>query len=409
MSNFGFDPGPSMPPLDLVELLKKAELSKAISEASNADVKLPFGGLTMNGGPEPTTDVPPRPQAGTPYTPMPPQGPAPAVSPAAPAQPPPMPEQDQRGLLAKMLNLGPGTSSALSAIGELGAGMSQHTPNDPGAPARMYQQQEAQNKTFQALVSKGVDPKMAAAAMQNPAVLQTMLGDIYKPKTQVLKEGDRIVTGDPENPRSLKDVTPGGGDPQGKTLQGRMTLAPSFGMKPGTTEYNAYVLNGKLPDVVPDHAAIRAADDKVMASKKLIEDLSEAKRLSSTAYSGLLANQRAGAMNAFGGSNESNDTAVFENIIQNSILPGLKSTFGARITNADLALVKSLQGAASQPPAVRDDIIQRAIDRAKQGVTQAQQDAAQLRGGSYYKPGGGAASSSGEIDLGGGYTMRQVK
>jgi len=104
---------------------------------------------------------------------------------------------------------------------------------------------ESKNHTMQLLTSKGIDPVTAKAAMANPAILQQVLGQLYKPKTGTLKENDRLWRQNDDG--SIVDITPEGGGMSDKTPAGRARLAPALGLKEGSPDWREYVANGKVP------------------------------------------------------------------------------------------------------------------------------------------------------------------
>lgn len=250
---------------------------------------------------------------------------------------------------------------------------------------------EAQNQTYQALVARGIDPNTAGAAVLNPAMLQQLLPIAFPPKAPAIEKigpDDRLINTvvGPDGRARAVDVTPSGDTFSGKTVQSRQVLAPRYGLQPGTVAYNAYVLNGKLPDVVPDHKAIAEADMGVHQSDHLIRDLQEALRLSPQAYSGPLAETRASIDAQLPGSHpDAVATTSYAKLIAESILPSLKSIFPGRITNTDFNYMQGLQPGASLSRAERETILRRGISHAQQILAEDQAKAKALRNGNYYQ------------------------
>lgn len=83
-------------------------------------------------------------------------------------------------------------------------------------------------------------------------------------------------------------------------------------------------------------------------------------------------------------------TTNLDNAVIGTALAQLKSVFGGNPTEGERKILLELQGSSSQPDAVRQDIYQRAIEMAKKRLEFNKQRAAELRGGTYYKPGAGA-------------------
>jgi hypothetical protein len=224
-----------------------------------------------------------------------------------------------------------------------------------------------------------------ALGAQDPEQQKLIEAQTGKANREQIEPGNRVVSFDPSQPQGRTVVQ---GDLSMKTPGERAQVAKNMGLTEGSPDYQAIVINGKLPDVVPDHKAIQEADTKVLNTKHLINDLGAALATSKT-FSGGIAADAAPILNKFGGTENSRAVKEFDNMVQNSILPNLKSTFGARVTNVDVLLMKDLAGAASQPQSVREGILNRAIARARE--VQAEQDSAarQLRNRDYYKQGGG--------------------
>jgi hypothetical protein len=256
----------------------------------------------------------------------------------------------------------------------------------------------AQGLTKMGIANWQTDPVAAVRAIhgealgaQDPEKRALMQAEAAKAGTMQVEPGNKVVNINPNAPVGPAGQTIVQGDLSMKTPGERAQVAQNAGLKPGTVEYNAVVVNGKLPDVVPDHKNIEASDDKVRAAQKLVDDLRLAKDYSSKAYSGGLADKRAAVMNMtdLTSTEGSKATAQFQNIIQNSVLPTLKGTFGARVTNADLKLAMDLQASANQPESVRNEVIDRAVKRAHEIATEQLKASQQLRQGTYFKPGGG--------------------
>lgn len=390
---------------------RKAEADKLKAETPNpADVSqfVGFPSLGLNDLPSlPTRPVMDQGQvAGAPYTPAAqpkPPGPwqtqvvdNPQAQPAAPQQAAPVPQAPVPAAAAPAQ--APSGPSIMDRLAGLAQGYNQGglvggvaTAFGGQAPVTV----EQQNQTYQALVSKGIDPATAKAAALNPELLKQVLPLAYPPKApefQKLEPGATLVSTQigPDGKPRVMDVTPNAeGDMSGKTPTSRIRLAAAYGLKPNTPEWRAYVLNGKLPDVTPDHKAIGEADSGVLQAKHLIEDLQRAQQMSPNIYSGFGAETRGYAASQLPGSHPAAEATVdYNNLINSSILPALKSTFPGRVTNADLMLMKELQGAASMPAAARDNVLRRGIARAQEILAEKQAQAEALRNGTFYKPGG---------------------
>lgn len=229
-----------------------------------------------------------------------------------------------------------------------------------------------------------------ALGAQEPEKRALMQAEAAKASTMQLEPGNKAVNINANSPNAGAGQTIAGGELSMKTPGERAQVATNMGLKPGTVEYNAVVANGKLPDVVPDHKAIQAADEQVRAADSLVLNLKTALDYSKSASSGLGAQLGPLANTTFGGTAGTRAAAQFDNVVQSAVLPGLKALFGARVTNIDVQLSKDLAGASTQPPEVREAILKRAVNRANELRAEKDQEAKQLRTGTYYKPGGGA-------------------
>jgi hypothetical protein len=70
----------------------------------------------------------------------------------------------------------------------------------------------------------------------------------------------------------------------------------------------------------------------------------------------------------------------------------LKAIFGGNPTEGERKILLEVQGSVNQPDAVRRRIWDRAIQLAQQKLSLAEQRSNELRGGNYYKAGGGSAA-----------------
>lgn len=184
----------------------------------------------------------------------------------------------------------------------------------------------------------------------------------------------------------------------------RAAAARGYGLDPNSDAGRAYVLTGKLPreDQGPltatDKKAILEADDKVATNQNAINALGEAKKISPDAYDGVTARPRAWLGNnlpdwlvpdVVANPQASAATSNLDNAVVGSALTQLKAIFGGNPTEGERKVLLDLQGSASQPQQVRDQILERAKVLANARLNMNMREAEQLRGGSFYKPGGG--------------------
>jgi hypothetical protein len=86
-------------------------------------------------------------------------------------------------------------------------------------------------------------------------------------------------------------------------------------------------------------------------------------------------------------------TQNLDNLIQTSVLPNLKSTFGGNPTEGERKILLEVSGSSSKPPAVRKEILGRAIAAAEARLKLNQQRAEQIRSRQYFTPSGNPTNS----------------
>lgn len=205
----------------------------------------------------------------------------------------------------------------------------------------------------------------------------------------------------------------------------RAAAAQSFGLDPKSDAGRSYILTGKLPRedqqtlTATDKKAILEADENVGVNRAGIQAIDQAKKLSPQANSGWGANLRAqiGAnlpdmlVPDFISSPESSTATLdFDNAVVGQALGQLKATFGGNPTEGERKILLDLQGASGKPAAVRNEILQRARIAAENRLRLNEQRSQELRGGQFYKPGGGSAASNPlSYDSGAGDPMAEAK
>ena len=184
----------------------------------------------------------------------------------------------------------------------------------------------------------------------------------------------------------------------------REAVAAQLGMAPGSPAYQSFVATGKMPreDQQPlsatDKKAILEADELVLASQNAVRGLDTALRLSKDAYSGVGAGARSAIVSNMPWATPNADaTRELDNVVTTQALESLKATFGAAPTEGERKILLDIQGASSQPQAVREAIYRRAREAALRRLQFNQQRAQELRGGTYYggQQGGGSWKAPG--------------
>ena len=192
-------------------------------------------------------------------------------------------------------------------------------------------------------------------------------------------------------------------------FQARAAAALSFGLDPNTDAGRTYILTGKMPRedqqalTATDKKAILEADENVGTNRAALQAIEEAQRYNKDANAGWFANERAqiGANlpdalvpDAISSPKSSEATINFDNAVTGQALTQLKAIFGGNPTEGERKILLDLQGSSGKPAVVRSEILARAQRAAEARLKLNEQRSQELRGGSYYKPGGGSAATN---------------
>lgn len=186
----------------------------------------------------------------------------------------------------------------------------------------------------------------------------------------------------------------------GGEVEARKAELARLGIGPDDPRYAPYALTGKMPRedmqslTATDKKAILEADEMVMTAQTALPILDKALELSGTAYDGVGASQRgwlAGNLGFEGGK----ATMEFDNLIQTQALNQLKAIFGAAPTEGERKILLDIAGSSSLPTDVRNGILERAKQAVERRLGMYKSRAEELRGGTFYKPDGGAAAPQG--------------
>lgn len=240
--------------------------------------------------------------------------------------------------------------------------------------------------------------------------MQQLINSTFGPK-QVQPLGEGYVW-DARQGKAIKVYDPSTGKTLLTDIASRKSAAEAMGLKPSDPAYQGFVLAGKWPKEneqplsAGDKKAIQEADDKILNVGQVIDNLNQAKTLSKKSYDGILASQR-GAVTSNFGSDAGTNTADLENLVTGNALNQLKAIFGGAPTEGERKILLEVQGSVNQPDAVRQRIWDRAIQMAQSKLSQAQQRSNELRGGNFYKPGGGmTAPAPGAPALPSGWSVK---
>lgn len=194
----------------------------------------------------------------------------------------------------------------------------------------------------------------------------------------------------------------------------RRAAAEANGLTPDHPAYQSYVLTGKMPreDQAPltatDKKAILEADEMVQSNKTAINSLrsvlddSNGTSLNDRAGSGSGAGWQAWAARndptGWFDDNKGEATTELNTVITGNTLGQLKAIFGGNPTEGERAVMRELEASMEKTPQERKLILNRAIELANARLEFNQQRADELRGGTFYKPGGGASGGGANVD-----------
>jgi hypothetical protein len=222
---------------------------------------------------------------------------------------------------------------------------------------------------------------------------------------RIMEVGGKLVRVGPDGTATELYSSGTGTSQDDKSPAGRAKIAEQFGLDPNSDAGRAYILTGKLPRedqqmlTATDKKAILESDDKVATNQAVLKALDEAMALNDKANQGWFAGTRASIGNNlpdivvpdFVSSPESSAaTTNLDNAVVGQALTQLKAVFGGNPTEGERKILLDLQGSSSQPKAVRKEIFERAKRAAQSRLAINAREAEQLRGGTYYKPGGGS-------------------
>ncbi len=194
------------------------------------------------------------------------------------------------------------------------------------------------------------------------------------------------------------------------TAADREKLAAQYGLDPNSDAGRAYILTGKLPRedqqmlTATDKKAILEADDKVVSGQDTSTYLRKATENNANAYEGFGSGVRTWLGNnlwdglvpdKLASPERAAATSMLDNSVISSALSKLKETFGGAPTEGERAILMKVAGASDQPYEVRKQIFEEAARLVERRVEINKREADQLRGGTYYKPGGGMSGTPG--------------
>ncbi|RVJ07861.1 hypothetical protein CN193_04855 [Sinorhizobium meliloti] len=253
---------------------------------------------------------------------------------------------------------------------------------------------------------------------------QAELDQMGKPEYQVLTPEERQALGIPDTDQRVYQRSRGGkidavgGAGQtinvGNEVDARKAAAESLGLTPQDPRYQSFILTGKFPRedaqslTATDKKAILEADEMVAANQSALDALSQAEGLSDKANSGWFAGARASIGNNLpdwmvpdivSSPQSSQATTDMDNAIIGQAITQLKTIFGGNPTEGERNILLQLQGSSTMPREVRKQVFSRARALAEKRLQFNNDRAADLRGGTYYKPDRAPATGKNIDDL----------
>ncbi|WP_234840331.1 hypothetical protein [Sinorhizobium meliloti] len=253
---------------------------------------------------------------------------------------------------------------------------------------------------------------------------QAELDQMGQPEYRTLTPEEREQYGIPDTDQRLYQVSRGGkvdavgGAGQtinvGNEIDARKAAAAELGLSPDDPRYESFVLTGKFPRedsqslTATDKKAILEADEMVAANQSALDALSQAEGLSDKANSGWFAGARASIGNNLpdwmvpdivSSPQSSQATTDMDNAIIGQAITQLKTIFGGNPTEGERNILLELQGSSTMPREVRKQVFSRARALAEKRLQFNNDRAADLRGGTYYKPDRAPATGQNIDDL----------
>jgi hypothetical protein len=136
---------------------------------------------------------------------------------------------------------------------------------------------------------------------------------------------------------------------------------------------------------------VQEADETILSARETIGALEKAKVLSPKAYGFPLAGA-VGTVTGLLGDESGTATTELDSVVQETVLTNLKAIFGGNPTEGERKILSDVAGASSKPDKIRQGIYDRAISRARHKLELAEKQANEIRGGDYFKPGGGGSA-----------------
>jgi len=314
----------------------------------------------------------------------------------------------QQGLFGQLLNPSVALPMAGALLGNQGNAANFGNAFSAAGPALAQQKLEAQtNKTgdwlrqqdqrYGDMLDNGFQPREVY-----DLYLQERKAQTAQTPFQARAAAAQQYGLDPNSPEGRRFIL--AGDLSGGSNANLPTSIQEFERAQNDPEFKKWMTTGKGRDsslMAGDRQAVREAEDAAQASQNTIDMLGSV--LNESNGPGTSLNDRAGygasatkqawlARNdptGFFDDAKGEATTELSNVVLGQALSSLKAIFGAAPTEGERKILVDLQASVDKTPNERRLIIQRAIDLAKRRQAFNMDRANELRGGTYYQPGGG--------------------
>jgi hypothetical protein len=162
--------------------------------------------------------------------------------------------------------------------------------------------------------------------------------------------------------------------------------------------WQTYIITGKLPgeDKMPitatDKKAILDADEHVIAHEQVLNTLADLKGMSKKAWGFVGSGAAARVLSPV--NQGAQDTAELNTTATSNAISQLKTIFGGNPTEGERKILLDIQGSSAMPDALRQKVYDRAASAVERRLEFAKQRAEEMRGATYFKPGGGVTKTT---------------
>lgn len=275
-----------------------------------------------------------------------------------------------------------------------------------------YRDKRTQQAALQnALKSQNLTPQQMALAAADPkGYLGKVIDNQFK--TPEFKQFGDSKTGyyvpDPKSPNGVRRVV----DPAApenslrQQYEERARILQENGLKPDSPVGQSYLLTGKVPNEdrqgvsATDKKFIMQAETEVADTQAVLDKLTRAKMLSQNAGEGAGANLGATIRSKrpeflsgmIDPTEESSNTLELDNILSRQAIMDMSNTLKGASTDREMSTFQGLAGGSSLAKKDRERIIDEGIRTAQRAIELKRLQLDQLRGGEFYKKGGGTSN-----------------